>query len=411
MVFNFTGMSDELKQGVEVFAKRLGFSMGTEGITVEVTREVGPLRVSYDGETAQIKYENKSCFFRALGLLVENMGDKPFSISETPQFDTGGIMLDMSRNGVLTTCNIKDFIYYMAVMGLNMLMLYTEEVYTLESEPYFGHMRGRYTLEELQGVDEYADIFGIEVIPCIQVLGHMERFLQWREAKKYSDTANILLAGSEEVYGLIDKMMEFMSRAFKSRRIHMGMDEAYGLGLGTYLRENGYEKPFDILQAHLKRVTNIAEEHGYRPMIWSDMYFHLISSSGMFYEPDMPMPQSVIDGIPDNVDFVYWDYYHDDKEFYEDFIDRHEQMGKTPIFAGGIWIWTSLTVDYRKTFVTTNSALSACKDKGVKEVFATIWLNSAHSSFHSALLGLQLYAEHMYSKELDMDKLRRRVKF
>lgn len=33
----------------------------------------------------------------------------------------------------------------MAVMGLNMLMLYTEDIFRLENYPCFGSMRGRYT--------------------------------------------------------------------------------------------------------------------------------------------------------------------------------------------------------------------------------------------------------------------------
>ncbi len=31
----------------------------------------------------------------------------------------------------------------MAVMGLNMLMLYAEDSYVIEGEPWFGYMRGK----------------------------------------------------------------------------------------------------------------------------------------------------------------------------------------------------------------------------------------------------------------------------
>jgi hypothetical protein len=69
-------------------------------------------------------------------------------------------------------------------------------------------------------------------------------------------------------------------------------------------------------------------------------------------------------------------------------------------------------VNYNKAFITTNSALSACKKEGVKEVFTTMWGdNGAETNFFTALLGLQLYAEHGYAKELDVEKLKNRFKF
>ena len=61
----------------------------------------------------------------------------------------------------------------MAVMGLNTLLLYIEDIYEIEDEPYFGYMRGRYTQEELKQVDDYAHALGIEVIPAIQTLAHL----------------------------------------------------------------------------------------------------------------------------------------------------------------------------------------------------------------------------------------------
>ena len=70
-------------------------------------------------------------------------------------------MLDVSRNAVLKPKTVKMLIGYMARMGLNQLMLYTEDVYEMKKHTYFGYMRGRYTEEELKEIDSYAAIFGI----------------------------------------------------------------------------------------------------------------------------------------------------------------------------------------------------------------------------------------------------------
>ena len=56
-----------------------------------------------------------------------------------------GIMLDCSRNAVMTPKKVKEFASLIAGMGYNMLLLYTEDTYEIEGEPFFGYMRGRYT--------------------------------------------------------------------------------------------------------------------------------------------------------------------------------------------------------------------------------------------------------------------------
>src|SRR5699024_12703966 len=76
-------------------------------------------------------------------------------------------------------------------------MLYMEDTYEVKGEPYFGYMRGRYSQQELKQYDDYANQFGIELIPCIQTLAHLEEFLKWDAAFKYKDTRGALLLESE----------------------------------------------------------------------------------------------------------------------------------------------------------------------------------------------------------------------
>ena len=91
----------------------------------------------------------------------------------------------------------------MAVMGLNGLMMYTEDTYDIEELPYFGYMRGRYTMEELRELDDYGDMFGIEMIACIQTLGHLQHALKWDYAGQIKDHHDILLSGEPQTYEFI----------------------------------------------------------------------------------------------------------------------------------------------------------------------------------------------------------------
>ena len=88
-------------------------------------------------------------------------------------------MLDVSRAAVLKLSRIKDLIKHMALLGLNTLQLYTEDIFKLDNEPFFGFNRGGYSVRDLKEIDSFADMFGIEAFPCIQTLGHLGQVLQW----------------------------------------------------------------------------------------------------------------------------------------------------------------------------------------------------------------------------------------
>lgn len=140
------------------------------------------------------------------------------------------------------------------------------------------------------------------------------------------------------------------------------MDEAHQLGLGKYLDKHGYEKRFDIMNKHLQEVVAITNKKNLKPMIWSDMYFRLGSKHGGYYDLDAEIPESVIASIPET-QLVYWDYYHDDEEFYRSFIQKHKALKADPVFAGGVWTWNGISPNYGKAFAASEAALRACKKK------------------------------------------------
>jgi hypothetical protein len=109
--------------------------------------------------------------------------------------------------------------------------------------------------------------------------------------------------------------------------------------MGYYLQKNGFRRPFDVLNEYLAVVTRLCEDRGLKPMMWSDMFFRIGSKTHDYYDPQAVIPEEVIAQVPHGVELVYWDYYHADVRFYEDWIDRHRAMGKEPIYAAGGWTW------------------------------------------------------------------------
>jgi len=158
---------------------------------------------------------------RALMLLAKNNNLGDFEISQTPQFNSCGIMLDVSRNGVMRVDAVCEYISHMAALGLNLLMLYAEDVFEMEDYPYFGYLRGSYSVDELREIDDFAFSLGVEVVPCVQTLGHMTEYLKWSAADSVRDTAHTLMCGEEATYKLIESIVKTMRSAFRSNRIHI----------------------------------------------------------------------------------------------------------------------------------------------------------------------------------------------
>lgn len=403
---NIQYIDEVFHRPLEALGKRYGFELDNEcGIVLRsCLSDKKRLRVSVEENQAHIEYNTKSDFFRGIGYIIQKMqqDEVPFNLVENKYFSFNGLMIDCSRNGVIHVEYAKEVIERLAIMGHSVLMLYMEDVYTLSDEPYFGYMRGRYTKEELRAIDQYALQFGIEVIPCIQTLAHLEQFLAWDSAKeKYLDIANIMCVGKEEVIQLIDKMIKELSEIFTSKRIHVGMDEAHNLGRGRYADKNGLQPKNQIMKRHLEDVLRICQTYKVHPIIWDDMFFSNYGGNGL-----------TKDTIPEAVNLMYWDYYNNTQDKYEENLMKRKKIKREVMFAGGAWRWIGYAPHHSKTYVTTTAALMACKKAGVEEVIVTAWGDDgSEAPMSTSFFGTVLFAEHGYNEEVDIEHFKERLKF
>lgn len=398
------GDTRQLQAGLTHLIKAGQLSLSSEGFPIHLKRTDHDLRYSKTKRFGTIHYKEEIHFFRGLSLwLALAPKNETFNEVEVPQFKTNGVMIDASRNAVPKVKTLTTIINKMASMGLNLLMLYTEDTYEVPEYPYFGYLRGRYSQQELSFIDNYAASFGIEVVPCIQTLGHLTNALQWNYARKFKDTDDLLLVNSPETDEFLKNILTQVSQTFRSRRIHIGMDEAHQLGLGQFLQTQGYQEPFKIMTSHLNNVLKITKSLDLQPMIWSDMFFRTLSQKGDYYEITEAITPEFVAEIP-KIDLVYWDYYHQGEADYRLLIERHQQLKQNFLFAGGIWTFNGIAPNYGKTLTTTKTAFQACKKAGVQEVFTTIWLDDgAETPLLTALPGMQLVAEESYQQQPSLE--------
>ena len=383
----------------------LGIELGSEGIDVTCIRG-DELAVESDGKSVTLTWAAPIQFYRAVSLIPLPLA--PCSIHEKARFQSSGIMFDCSRNAVLKPQALRFFFRKMALMGLNLGMMYTEDTYEVPGQPFFGYKRGRYTYDELKALDDYASLFGIELCPCIQTLGHLKRILHWPAYHHLRDNDEVLLADLDETYELLDQMIHAATAPYRSKKIHLGMDEAYGVGLGAHLVYHGYEDPHSVIGRHLSRVLGICDKYGLHAMMWSDMYFHLDGRN--YHSPGLPSEKAKA-AVDPRITLMYWDYYQPKEEAYADALHKHAQFPAPTVFAGGIWTWIGPAPDYPTTLQNTVSGLTACAKAEIPLALATAWGdNGGECNLTAALLGLQLYGELTFRPDYDEAELAQRFR-
>ncbi|MBQ9965355.1 MAG: beta-N-acetylhexosaminidase [Clostridia bacterium] len=307
-----------------------------------------------------------------------------------------GAMIDCSRNGVMKVRTVKKYADLLSAMGYNTLMLYTEDTFEVDNQPFFGHLRGRYTKEEMKELDAYCEKKGIELIPCIQTLAHLNCIFKWWDSyEKIRDCDDILLIDDENTHKLLEDIFATLAECFKTRKIHIGMDEAYRVGLGKYLSEHGYSNRFDLINKHLHKVCEIANKYGFEPMIWSDMFCKLALDNDDYYAADNLEEIREKAALPQNVSLVYWDYYSTDVERYKRMFAVNKAFDRPVIFAGGAWTWKGFAPDNKFSIDTTIAALKGCRESDVNDILITIWGDDGNECSRFAVLPALFYTSEL----------------
>lgn len=406
--------NDGLSEGLEILLREHGYEQAAEkdGAALQLTGhfwEKESLKIVKLKETCDIYYNKKSHFFRGVSLLLQNSKIQDFILEETPNFDSNGMMMDCSRNGVPTVDTIKKYIVRLAAFGMNRLYLYMEDTLEIEEYPYWGYLRGRFSKREIQECDSYAAQFGVTLVPCIQTLAHLRSALKLPAFRGYKDIDDILLLEDAKSQKLLDSLLKTVSECFSGGIVHLGMDEAAHLGRGRYLDQHGYKEPDKIMKSHLKWLTNVCKTYGLSPVIWSDMYLKLNFDVEDYYSltgDEIPVNE---DNLSHDIALCYWDYYNEGTAFYEKYIRLHQKLGNPIVFAGGAWTWNGVSPGISKALSTTDDALKACCETGIKDVFFTAWMdNGAETPLVTTLPTFALYGEYGFSRRPDPQQLKER---
>ena len=326
-----------------------------------------------DNKRFNIFYKSNNELFRLLLETEHYDFNNNFEIKINSSFKDLSIMVDVARNYPLKVETFKKLIRYMALLGYSTLKIYFEDLLEVNNEPYFGYLRGRYSKEEIKEIVNYADLFKIEVMPYIQTLAHLNQIKRWCVYRDHFDIDDILLVDDERTYTLIDNMLETISEYFTSKRINIGMDEAYLLGRGKYLDKNGYEKRVNIFKKHLSKVLTLTSKYNLDVEMWGDMFFN--NSSYAYDNLSVEDLNKV-----NNLKLVYWDYEYKDVEEFQSLIKLHKKVSDKVSTAGGSWKWLGLAPNNKYAIAANINFMKASLKENIEEYTLTCWGDNGSSA-------------------------------
>ncbi len=412
MIFNIEKLDGQFVDGIKLLSDFYGFTLGNGGVTVTAEPCEEGYGVEKTGNTAVLRYSQKTLFFTAFSHLMQRYGED-FSLQK-PHIGRLGIMRDCARNGIMSEKGFRETAIYCAMMGYTYFELYGEDLLEIPEYPYLGINRGRYSKEELRRMDEYAQIFGIELVPCIQTLAHLPHIFRHDAFAEINDMQDILLVDDEKTYAFIDAVIGFCAEAFTSRHINIGMDEAHMLGFGRYMQSHGF--PADrtgLFLKHLNRVLEICRKYGFQPSMWSDMIFKVAMDihvpQAYVGMEGKTMDKAFVESFPKDVTLIFWDYYNFNQDFYDDVFRRHFEITDNVSFAGGVWTWQGFTPFNTMAEAIIEPQVASILKNSCKDVLMTAWGDGGGDCLLWTAASTLLFTAEKLSNGGDRDELNARA--
>ncbi|MBO5668433.1 MAG: family 20 glycosylhydrolase [Lentisphaeria bacterium] len=225
-------------------------------------------------------------------------------MAESNILEMRGFMICLHQmNDFLPWCGpgipaVEMIIREMKEAGLNTLLFEYETFFPWQGREKQISASNAFSPEEIRQINECALTNGVEIIPLVQVFGHMYHVLiheQYRDCAESSDAPQQLCPLAAESFELAKKLIDdTLALHPHSRYIHLGGDECGQLGscpdCAAFVRRYGTGK---LYSSYMTKVTQYALDKGVIPILWHDIA--------------LAYPESLTD-FDSRVIFQFWNY-------------------------------------------------------------------------------------------------------
>lgn len=266
----------DMKQDTSLAPEEYRLDIDRSSITVTASTKQG---IIWGLTTAALLYQ-----FKKKRFVCCHVEDKPY-------YDHRGLLLDSARH-FFPAAEVKKIIEEISLCKMNVFHwhLSDDQGWRIESKrfPELNKVSGPcYSQDEIREIDAFAAQRGVEIIPEIDMPGHMTALLaaypQYSCSGKKVELAQkggvyrtILCPGKEETFTMLQQLLEEIVPLFSSQRFHIGGDEAPKSewkscpSCAARMKEEGLTS-YDQLQGYFtNRVADILKSLSRQPICWNE---------------------------------------------------------------------------------------------------------------------------------------------
>jgi len=307
-------------------------------------------------------------------------------IHDWPALAYRGMMMDFSEGELIRVSEVERQLDLLAHFKANQYFFYTEA--SIEFEGFdVVNPNGRYSREDVRHVIEYARRRHIDVVPCMELYGHMHNLFRF---EKFADLGLPRYGGefdprNPRMYEVLDNWVEQTTKLFSSPWYHVGFDEPWSLGkIGV---EPGKD-PFKTFVDVLRHISEKAHSRGKRVLFWADI---MQGASTFSNHPEL------IKDIPAGVIACPWIY--EVRTNYAPFVEPLAKMNIPTLIAPGVWAWNELFPDYHRAFFNINNLTATGRSYHTLGMINTTWADSRQTIYRLQLPGMAFGAAAAWQPE------------
>ncbi|XP_059374376.1 beta-N-acetylhexosaminidase [Carassius carassius] len=218
----------------------------------------------------------------------------------------------------------------LSTLGATGILLEYEDMFPYEGELSILKSSFAYSVEDIEEMKSLAKRHKLELIPLVQVFGHLEfvlkheKYFKLREVETFPNSLNPQAQGSMDL--VQDMLTQVMKKHPEAKWFHIGADEVRGLGESEDSKRWLKTNNGDLGKLFLNHVTAVGRfmtklKRGIKLILWDDMFRKLssdtIKESGL---QDLALP-------------MIWKYTPNmDVKEIGNYISKYEQAG-----FKGVW--------------------------------------------------------------------------
>lgn len=261
-------------------------------------------------------------------------------LKDAPALEVRGIMLDIGRDKIPSMQTLFDLLDWFSQMRINHVQLYMEGFcFDYPQYRYLFSDETPITAAEFRTLSNYAKARCIDLVPNLNVLGHMEKWLERPQFRHLAECEDgyifnnlywrppmTLDVNDPDSFALARELLDTLLENSDSEWVNLNLDEPFELGMGKNAQQAQKDGRLSLYFSYAEKLAAYCRKKGRKMMMWGDE---------VLSDPDNASR------MPEGVTLLDWIYEGD--AHFEDHARAMQKAGLRFCLCPGTSSWGALT--------------------------------------------------------------------